>query len=149
MDKYIMTKEAIKKLIAQDHLAEAIQQLMALVNAYLLLHPKDQTVAKIQQVLIVNSGKYKGLEQDQVLGILNRADEQTTIAQVRTALLYAIDELPDKVWQNKVGSKTPESIFPSKEDSSDFDFDLFLSFSAKDRDAARLIWETLRGQIAS
>lgn len=92
-----MTKESIKKLIAQDHLAEAIEQLMALVNAYLLTE-KDADVLKIQHALIVNSGKFNQWEKDSRLGILERREEQTTIAQIRTAIIYEIEELPDKFW---------------------------------------------------
>lgn len=102
-----MTKEAIKKLIAQDHLAEAIEHLMTLVNAY-LLKEKDADVLKIQHALIVNSGKHKEWEKDSRLGILERREEQTTIAQIRTSVLYAIEELPDQFWTTPDATKPPE-----------------------------------------
>ncbi|AEE54306.1 SUMF1/EgtB/PvdO family nonheme iron enzyme [Haliscomenobacter hydrossis] len=135
-----MTKEEIKKFIAEDQTTEVLDQLLALVNAYLLVHPKDQTASKIQHVLLVNAGKFRGLNQERVLGILKREDEQTTTAQVQAAMLYVIEELPEKVWQTKT-----ESDKTSVPHSEDFDFDIFLSFSSKDRESARLIWEMLRG----
>lgn len=138
-----MTKASIQKLIAQDQVPSALEQMMALLNAYLLLHPKDMLVAKLQQVLITNNGKFKGLEQDQALGILKREDAQVTLAEVKKAILYLLDELPEQVWQTKP-SATDTSTTTSKT-SSEFEYDLFLSFSSKDRDAARLLWETLRG----
>lgn len=138
-----MTKASIQKLIAQDQVPSALEQMMALLNAYLLLHPKDMLVAKLQQVLITNNGKFKGLEQDQALGILKREDAQVTLAEVKKAILYLLDELPEQVWQTKP-SATGTPMATSKT-SSDFEYDIFLSFSSKDRDAARLLWETLRG----
>jgi len=138
-----MTKASIQKLIAQDQVPSALEQMMALLNAYLLLHPKDQVVAKLHTILITNAGKYEGLKQDQALGILKREDEQITLTQVKKAILYLLDELPDQIWQTKASSA--DNLMPSNKTSSSFEFDLFLSFSSKDREAARLLWETLRG----
>lgn len=102
-----MTQEEIKNLIAEDQVEEAIDQLMTLVNAYLLIE-KDSDVLKIQHALIINSRKFKDWQKDLNKGILERKEEQTTIAQISTVVLDVVEELPDKFWHNEMPAKTLE-----------------------------------------
>jgi hypothetical protein len=116
------TKNDIKQLIAQNRLDEAVDILLELTNSYLDRNPTDKFVAKINN-----------------------------------AVLYVIDQLPDSVFQLSKSSKLLESSTTTEQsqlrngvkllhdNQQRFEYDIFLSFSSKDRTEARQIWEKLRG----
>jgi uncharacterized protein (TIGR02145 family) len=151
------TKNNLKLFIAQNRIEEAIDILLKQTNFYLSENKDDKMVAKISEALLINSGKLNGLIHDQNLGILSFEEAKITKAEVQKAILYVIDQLPDTVFEfekyseNKADfsrteqSRLREGVKLLKETQSDFEFDIFLSFSSKDRDEARKIWEKLRG----
>jgi len=151
------TKNGLKDLIAQNRLEEAVEVLLKHTNLYLSENADDMPVSKISEALLINSGKLKGLIHDQNLGILSTEEAKITKAEVQKAILYVVDQLPEgvfhieKILENKQEiskteqSKLHEGVKLLKTELSDFEFDIFLSFSSKDRQAAKKVWEKLRG----
>ena len=153
-----MGKDDLKQLIAQARLDEAVAQLLEQIKAHSVVSKSDKSVGKLSDILIINSGKLHGLQHDKMLGILDRQNEQVTLAQVHQAVLFVIDELPDEFWnvplqrpttkQNSGNDQTEllEAVENLKQVQTDeFEFDLFVSFSSLDREVLQPVVEKLRG----
>ena len=97
-DDLIIGKDDLKQLIAQARLDEAVAQLLEQIKAYSPTSKFDKSVGRFCNILIINSGKLHGLHHDKMLGIVDRQNEQLTLAQVQQAILYVLDELPDEFW---------------------------------------------------
>lgn len=152
-------KDHIKQLIGQNRLDEAVDALLELTNKYLSANRNDKFVAKISDALLINSGKLNGLIHDENLGILSPEEKKITRSEVNRAILYVTDQLPDTVFQQKnlQGFQNLESSETTEQtdlrngvkllhtDKQQFEYDIFLSFSSKDCDEARQVWEKLRG----
>lgn len=147
-------KDEIKKLIGQSRLDEAVDILLELSNNYLSTNPKDKKfVARISDALLINSGKLNGLIHDANLGILSPEEKSITRAEVNKAILYVIEQLPDTIYQpkhhkgleNNEQSRLREGVKNLHTSTKKFEYDIFLSFSSKDREEARQVWEKLRG----
>ena len=153
-----MGKDDLKQLIAQARLDEAVAQLLEQIKAYSPASKSDKSVGKLSDILIINSGKLHGLQHDKMLGILDRQNEQVTMAQVQQAILYVLDELPDEFWnvpaqhpstkQNSGNEQTEllEAVESLKQvQSGEFEYDLFVSFSSFDGEVLLPVVEKLRG----
>ena len=151
------SKDGIKQLIGQNRLDEAVDELLDLTNNYLSAKRNDKFVGKISDALLINSGKLKGLIHDENLGILSSEEKNITKAEVNKAILYVIDQLPDTVFQFSKSSEFLENSETTEQSrlregvkilkgaKSELEYDVFLSFSSKDREEARQVWEKLRG----
>ena len=153
-----MGKDDLKQLIAQARLNEAVDRLLEQIKAHSVVSNSDKPIGKLSDILIINSGKLHGLQHDKMLGILDRQNELITEAQVQQAILYVIDELPDEFWnvprerqttkQNSGNEQTEllEAVESLKQvQPSEFEYDLFVSFSSLDREVLQPVVEKLRG----
>ena len=93
-----MGKDDLKQLIAQARLDEAVSQLLEQIRAYSTTSKYNKFIGQLSDILIINSGKLHGLQHDKMLGIVDRPNEQVTMAQVQLAIVYVINELPDEFW---------------------------------------------------
>ena len=153
-----MDKDNLKLLIVQARLDEAVAQLLEQIKAYSPISKSDNSVGKLSDILIINSGKLHGLQHDKMLGILDHQNEMVTLAQVQQAILYVLDELPDEFWnvppqhptakQNSGNEQTRllESVESLKQGQSNvFEYDLFVGFSSRDFEFVQPVVEKLRG----
>ena len=100
------TKNAIKQLIAQNRLEEAIDILMAQVSNYLTNNANDKFVSGLNDTLLINSGKLHGLKRDDNIGKISTEDKKVSRAEIQSAILYIIDELPDSTFQKNLPTST-------------------------------------------
>ena len=100
------TKNAIKQLIAQNRLEEAIDILMVQVSNYLTNNENDKFVSGLNDTLLINSGKLHGLKRDDNIGKISTEDKKVSRAEIQSAILYIIDELPDSTFQKNLPTST-------------------------------------------
>jgi hypothetical protein len=110
-----------------------------------------EPIRKLSDVLIINSRKLNGLDHDKLIGILDRETQKIAIVEVQNAVLYIIDQLPNQFWNyrnisNELSYKSQliENVELLHKQQTQFEYDIFICFSTKDRELARQIWETLR-----
>lgn len=51
---------------------------------------------------MINSGKLNGLIHDENLGILSAEDKKITRVEVNKAILYVVEQLPDKIFHYQI-----------------------------------------------
>jgi len=155
MNKQFISKEILKRFLIENRLSEVLKSLIFQMNEFLNQHPDDIDYSKIQKlsdVLIINLGKYNGLEHDIIIGIIDRETKQIFTVEIQKAILYVINKLPNQFWNfnyvnNIISHKSQliEGIELFHNDKTRFEYDIFICFSTKDREQAKPIWEILRG----
>lgn len=156
MVKRYLDKETLKQFISADRLNEAIKNLIFQINEFLDKNKNDfdyEPIRRLDDALIINSGKLNGLEHDKIMGILDRETQRITTAEIQNAVLQIIDRLPNQFWNyhnnntNELSYKTQliEGVELLHQQKAQFEYDVFICFSTKDREIAKPIWEILRG----
>lgn len=155
MQKQFLNKENLKQFISDDRLNETVKNLIFQLNEFLDKNKNDidyEPIRKLSDALIINSGKLNGLEHDKIIGILDRETQRIITAEVQNAVLYIIDNLPERFWRfrstdNNFSYKTQliEGVELLHELQTSFLYDVFICFSTKDREIAKPVWEMLRG----
>jgi len=155
MKNRYLDKETLKKFISDNRLNEAVKNLIFQLNEFLDKnedHIDYKPIRKLSNALIINSGKLNGLEHDKIIGILDRDDQRITTTEVQNSVLAIIDKLPENFWNFKYSnvqlsfkSKLIERVELLHKQRTQFQYDIFICFSTKDREIAIPIWDTLRG----
>jgi len=155
MEKRYLDKETLKKFISDNRLNETVKNLIFQLNEFLdknQTHIDYEPIRKLSDALIINSGKLNGLEHDRIIGILDREEQRITLAEVQRAVLIIMDKLPEQFWNFKYSyielsykSKLIEGVELLHKQKTNFEYDIFICFSTKDREIAIPIWEFLRG----
>jgi len=155
MQKQFLNKDTLKQFISDNRLNETVKNLVFQLNEFLDKNKNDidyEPIRKLSDALIINSGKLNGLEHDKIIGILDRETQRITTAEVQNAVLYIIDQLPKQFWNyrnttNELSYKSQliEGVELLHQQQTQFEYDLFICFSTKDREFAKPVWETLRG----
>lgn len=76
--------------------------LMAKTATYLKKYPSDKFVNSLNDTLLVNSGKLHTLKRDENIGKLSSEERKISFAEIQSAVLYVVSELPDEVFGEKV-----------------------------------------------
>lgn len=155
MQKQFLNKDNLKQFISDNRLNETVKNLIFQLNEFLDKNKNDidfEPIRKLSDALIINSGKLNGLEHDKLIGILDRETQKIATAEVQNAVLYIIDQLTNQFWNyrnisNELSYKSQliENVELLHKQQTQFEYDIFICFSTKERELARQIWETLRG----
>jgi len=155
MQKQFLNKDNLKQFISDNRLNETVKNLIFQLNEFLDKNKNDtdfEPIRKLSDALIINSGKLNGFEHDKLIGILDRETQKIATAEVQNAVLYIIDQLTNQFWNyrnisNELSYKSQliENVELLHKQQTQFEYDIFICFSTKERELARQIWETLRG----
>ena len=141
----------LKSLIAQNELKRVIEDLFTMFSAYREKYG-DKEISNFYDQLILLSGKLNGINQEIGLGIIDSNFANLEKTRINYNVLNLINKIPNQVFSPKsLAEISPDKSFDLRSRVSneliqnDFEFDIFLSFSSKDREMAKIIWEELRG----
>jgi hypothetical protein len=144
-------KIGLKTKIAQNDLKRVIEDLFTLFSAYIEKN-EDKEISNYYDQLILLSGKLSGVNQQINLGIIDNNFANLERSRLNHSILNLINNIPNNVFSpgklvNVPSNKSPDlrSRVNHELIQNDFEFDVFLSFSSKDRGGAKKIWEELRG----
>jgi hypothetical protein len=146
----VYTKNALKELIAEGHLDLVFDNLLDSLSIY-LKDKNNKKVEKIYDAIILNSGKYKGIIHEEILGIVDSKEASVRKSQVVSALLLLINHLSEDVISFKNNNKNESAYYPSireqiaGKENYHYLYDIFLSFSSKDLAESQQFCEELRG----
>ena len=136
--------DEIKQRIAEGKTKISISQFRDFIESK-SFDKRVETRAYYDKVILV-SGRYSAIENEIRLGIIRKEDELVERNRINNDLLQLVNQFP------KVSDNTPvpggESItkrVKNISDQNEFKYDVFLSFSSKDREAAIQLYESLVG----
>ena len=147
MAKY--SKDKYKQYIAKGQMEQLIEELLQDLSQY----PKTSSLQKTYDALILLSGQWKGIQQGLDLNIADPKASKIEKNRIRQSLLHLINNLPNHYFAFLNGDKkaTPKASPDLRQQveavhqSSNFEYDLFLSFSSEDLAEAKRVSEELRG----
>lgn len=141
-----------KKYIANHQIEPLLEQLLQHLHQYLSFHPNSH-LQNTYDALIMQSGKWKSIQQEESLNIVEPQAAKREKARISQAVLGIINGLPayyfdflngDKK-QQKAASPDLRQQVEKVHKSSAFEYDVFFSFSSQDLHEAKRICEELRG----
>lgn len=155
-------KDKLKQLIAQGRLQHALELLFIAMNKYMTTN-SDKINNRYDEMIML-SGRLNGLLQKVGKGIISNEHAQIEERQITNTFLDYVNGFDDEFYkyaelipelhnedelvdikQDKGSDNLRQKIQSISENQQTFEFDIFLSFSSKDRDFTRPVWETLRG----
>lgn len=110
MQQPFSDKKTLKRYISENRLEEAVKKLLYQVNEFLENNEHDEDympVRKLEDALIINSGKLKNLEHDKIIGVTDGANYHRITTEVQIALLHILDRLPAHFWSFQSQSDIP------------------------------------------
>lgn len=144
-------KIELKELIAENKIAQAIDALQKKMNTY-LAESHSRNINDLYDMLIINKGKWNSIVHEENLGIADPAFSDIEKSKIKKAYLYIVEKLPDDFFtphhqkvKDKAEKEQLQDGIEELKKNNEFEFDIFMSFSSKDRDFAKPVWETLRG----
>ena len=136
--------DEIKQRIAEGKTKTSISQFRDFIESK-SFDKRVETRAYYDKVILV-SGRYSAIENEIRLGIIKKEDELVQRNRINNDLIQLVNQFP------KVSDNTPvasgESISQRVKNISaqnEFKYDVFLSFSSKDKEAAISLYESLVG----
>ena len=145
------SKQYIKQLLTSDPKG-AIDRLLLLINQ----SHNTKLIKEHEHNLILNQGRYLGAESEYKSGLISRELFYTERQNVVNSILGVIDSLPKDLFVAKNAefdilqqadltfNETIDKVVKYS-NASAFEYDIFFSFSSKDKIQAKLIVDELRG----
>ncbi|MEM6718662.1 MAG: TIR domain-containing protein [Bacteroidota bacterium] len=145
-----ITRLGLKNLIAQNNARKAIEDLFSLFLVYMEKNGSEDLTTHYDNLILI-SGKLNGLHQEIDLGVIENNFANLEKNRINHSLLNFINGIPDHIFSLLKTEDIPKkksSDFKSQVrqefTENEFEFDIFLSFSSKDREITKKIWEELR-----
>jgi hypothetical protein len=148
----IYNKEYFKQLIAKNQIENLIEELFKYFNHFLQSYP-DSKIQSEYDSLIIISGRYSSLKQEQKLGIIESKEFQLNVNILNKSLLDIVNGLPLYFFNFLNKGTIPSSELAidirsqtiNAHNDSFFEYDAFFSFSTEDLKEAKFICDELRG----
>lgn len=144
-------KNYFKNLVAKGKTKEVIDELFKYINAY-LTDFDDSEVKKNYNYLIIVSRQYNSIHHKESLGIIGQQEIEISSNKINYRLIEVIDNMPQNFFLFLNGVKTEikseKNYLGEKNIQLDqerkFKYDIFLSFSIRDLEEAKIIAYELR-----
>lgn len=148
-----MTRDQLRQWIAENRFVDALPPLQRAVDGYAQAHPQLPSLRGFSDAVLQRQGQFNGIQQNKILGILESNEEQALLDDLRRGLLLLLDQLPADFWnywqqhqaQQQSEREQLQARLQQLQQDAAFEFDIFLSYSTKDRSEAHPVWEQLRG----
>jgi len=146
-------KQKIEQLIAQNQIEQAIERLFE-VYGFCQKNDKETDISAHYRNLILISGKLQTVLQEQRIGTIRTEDASIAKQQVAKSLLTELEKLPATVFdypiENEKNIQTNFENLSRREkiiglQSTDYEYDVFLTFASQDIEFVRPVCEELRG----
>jgi len=139
----ILPKQELRQLVSVACTDEALRQLLDLLAG-------ASAHSKVYKAVNLLSGQWQELDEQIRLNLLPFKEASMHRARINAAVLDYLDELPDEIGatsrsQTAVSEIALRQSVQTLAADTDWEYDLFFSFSSKDLDAARAFCYALRG----
>jgi len=98
MDK--ISRDYLKRLVAEHRLDDLIEELFQLLINYLSLK-EDKNVSEIYDSLTLISGKLKNIRRQNIINIIDSKDLALEYSKISHSLIFIINEIPDSIFIKK------------------------------------------------
>lgn len=127
----------LKELIASGSANDAIKNIFSVLDSLDDLQKSHFGIKSFYNDLVIVAGNFNNLKNQEIIGVLDRAQISIESNRINKAILTIIDDLQNFSF-NKFEEKAPKKL-----NGSSFEFDIFLCFSSKDLKEAKALWEKL------